>query len=133
MKLQGCSEGQAKQAFLLVQIAFVLNCTFKITPCLSFPKQFESVVSSFSANETSRLQQALKLMLHKTIILFITTIFSATQCRNIVATLFGMATTLFQHYNTVLLKILLLRIVLRNMTLSVIPETMLHDTRYQIW
>ena len=105
MKLQGCSEGQAKQAFLLVQIAFVLNCTFKITPCLSFPKQFESVVSSFSANETSRLQQALKLMLHKTIILFITTIFSATQCRNIVATLFGMATTLFQHYNTVLLKI----------------------------
>ena len=105
MKLQGCSEGQAKQAFLLVQIAFVLNCTFKITPCLSFPKQFESVVSSFSANETSRLQQALKVMLHKTIILLITTIFSATQCRNIVATLFGMATTLFQHWNTVLLKI----------------------------
>ena len=120
MKLQGCSEGQAKQAFLLVQIAFVLNCTFKITPCLCFPKQFESVVSSFSANETSPLQQPLKVMLHKTIMLFMTTIFSTTQCCNIVATLFGMAT------------LLLLRIALCNMTFSVIPEIMLHNTRYQI-
>ena len=106
MRLQGCSEVQAKQVFLLVQIALnVLNCTFKITPCLCFPKQFEPVVIFFSANETSRLQQALKVMLHKTIILFITMIFSTTQCCNIVAALFGMATTLFQHCNTVLLKI----------------------------
>ena len=33
---------------------------------------------------------------------FATTIFSATQRCNIVATLFGIVSTLFQHYNAVL-------------------------------
>ena len=34
---QGCCFGKAKQAFLLVKPAFLLNCTFKITACLSKP------------------------------------------------------------------------------------------------
>ena len=49
---------------------------------------------------------------------FATTIFSATQRCNIVATLFRMLTTLFQHCNDVLRKKSSRRIVLCNITFS---------------
>ena len=42
-----------------VKLAILLNCTFKIIPCLFFSEQFELVVSSFSAGEIS-LQPALR-------------------------------------------------------------------------
>ena len=49
---QGCRFRKAKQAFVLVKPAFLLNCTFKITPCVCW------AIFSFSASEISQ-QQAL--------------------------------------------------------------------------
>ena len=34
--------------FLLVKWAFLLNCTFKISPYLCFPEKFELMINSFS-------------------------------------------------------------------------------------
>ena len=51
MQCQGCSWGKTKQAFLSVKLSFLLNCSFKITPRVCFPEQFELVVRSFSASE----------------------------------------------------------------------------------
>ena len=48
----GCCFRKAKQAFVLVKPAFLLNCTFKITPCVCW------AIFSFSATEISQ-QQAL--------------------------------------------------------------------------
>jgi len=39
---------------LLVKPAFLLNCTFKIAPCLRFSEQFKEVISSFSVSQISR-------------------------------------------------------------------------------
>ena len=35
-----------RRLFLLVKLAFLLNCICKILPCLCFPLQFDPVVSS---------------------------------------------------------------------------------------
>ena len=47
-----CCFSKAKQAFVLVKPAFLLNCTFKITPCVCW------AIFSYSAGEISQ-QQAL--------------------------------------------------------------------------
>ena len=51
--VQEGNQGKVEQAFLSVKPAILLNCTFKIIPCLFFSEQFEPVVSSFSAGEIS--------------------------------------------------------------------------------
>ena len=42
-------------SLLLVKPASLLNCTFKIAPCLCLPEQFKEVISSISASQISRL------------------------------------------------------------------------------
>ena len=45
-----------RRLFLLVKLAFLLNCICKILPCLCFPLQFDPVVSSLLVSDINRQQ-----------------------------------------------------------------------------
>ena len=115
-------------------LAYLRSCLFKTSHSIKRPSEIllprlnvQLVTSSQIKEDHTRLVcharaweetevpwGRVKVMLHGTIR---KDDFSATQCCNIVATLFQMAATLFQHYNAVLSWKSSLRIVPCNITL----------------